>query len=248
MTTTISKALAAAFQQRLFNPSYYWRAKHDASKLASICNMTEDAVVRAISERALYRAIPPSTAPAPSPKPPSGSAHYTFNISAATPDRMGDVVVQEGIETQNFRKNPVVLWSHDATQPIGKALGLQIIHSRLQSTMHFNPSSPVARSVESAVRGGFLKAASIGFRPLDWTPKADGSIHFHKVELLEFSLVSIPAQQEALLVNMTGPDGKSFGPKVRAARQREVEIAKLRSVPLTKKEQREVDLAQIRAK
>jgi uncharacterized protein len=184
---------------------------------------------------------------APISQAESGKATYTFNISSEAPDRMDDVVRQEGIQTAAFRQNPVVLWSHDARQPIGKALGLQIVHSRMQSTMHFNPASPVARSIESAVRGGFIKAASIGFRPLEWTPKNDGGIIFHKTELLEYSLVAIPAQQEALLVGMT-ENGKAFGPKVRAARERELEVMKLRQPALTERERRMADDARLRAK
>src|SRR4051812_46429070 len=35
-------------------------------------------------------------------------------VSTAAPDRMGDVVVQAGIDLKHYRANPVVLWQHDA--------------------------------------------------------------------------------------------------------------------------------------
>jgi HK97 family phage prohead protease len=141
-----------------------------------------------------------------------------------------------------------VLWSHDPTQVIGKAVSIGVVNGRMQSAMQFNPQSGIARSIEAAVRGGYIRASSVGFRPLDWTPRGDGSIDFKQIELLEYSIVGIPANPEALVIGMTDANGKAFGPKIRAKREREVELAKLRSVPFTEKEKRAVELAAIKAR
>src|SRR5262245_28511365 len=46
----------------------------------------------------------------------------TFVISTMRPDRVGDVVVPEGIVLENYRRNPVVLFGHQsASLPIGKS-------------------------------------------------------------------------------------------------------------------------------
>jgi phage head maturation protease len=55
---------------------------------------------------------------------------------------------------------------------------------------------------------GFLNATSVGFRPLEWTLSKDPSrgadewepgADFHRAELVEFSIVSVPCNPEALL-------------------------------------------------
>jgi phage head maturation protease len=57
-------------------------------------------------------------------------------------------------------------------------------------------------------RGGFLAATSVGFRPLKWeytTDKERGAddwfpgIDFEEQELVEFSIVTVPANPEALM-------------------------------------------------
>jgi HK97 family phage prohead protease len=92
-------------------------------------------------------------------------------------------------------------------------------------------SSRYAQSVEQAVRTGTVNATSVGFRPLawDWSKRKDGSIDFHSVELLEYSLVSVPANASCTLVGMSDPTSKSLAERRREARKRTLEVLKLRS-------------------
>jgi HK97 family phage prohead protease len=203
-------------------------------------------VTRAIADRSDYRAAPPSTVATPISKTDAGQARYTFQVSSETPDRMGDVIRQAGIQLTEFRRNPVVLWSHDSTQVIGKALSIGLYPDSLRSTMQFNPASGLARNIEAAVRGSFIKATSIGFRPLDWNPLNGGGIKFEEIEMLEYSIVGIPAHPEALIISMTDASGKSS----KAKRARELELHKLKAKPLTRREEREdraAYLARLRA-
>jgi hypothetical protein len=63
--------------------------------------------------------------------------------------------------------------------------------------------SPPACPVRSQVREGVLKATSVDFLPVEgsWSKdkNREGGIDFHKAELLEFSVVSIRANPEALM-------------------------------------------------
>jgi HK97 family phage prohead protease len=51
------------------------------------------------------------------------------------------------------------------------------------------------------IKKGFITAGSVGFIPLDFTFSDDrrGGIDFHEQELLEFSIVPIPANANALV-------------------------------------------------
>ena len=67
---------------------------------------------------------------------------------------------------------------------------------------------PKAEGIKQLCRSGFLFATSVGFRPLEWDFTEDEArgaddwfpgIDFHRHELMEFSIVSIPANPEALI-------------------------------------------------
>ena len=128
-----------------------------------------------------------------------------FTITTANPDREGDVVETGGIDTTNFEHNPVVQFAHDYRQPpIGRCVSIERLQDRLIATVEFMTAdlNPFAEQVFRMVKAGFLRATSIGFRPLTDGYEYDdarGGINFKRVELLEFSIVPIPANAEALL-------------------------------------------------
>lgn len=129
------------------------------------------------------------------------SRRRTFVISTASPDRDNDVVEVAGWQLENYRKNPVVLWAHDyRALPIGKAIEVGIRDGKLESTMEF-ADHEMANVVMRLVDGGFLRATSVGFRPSKYVLNEDRrGIDFTEQELLEFSIVPVPANPEALIV------------------------------------------------
>lgn len=133
-----------------------------------------------------------------------------FAISSSVVDRANDTVDVNGWELSNYQKNPVVLWAHDGYQPpIGKALSLWTEEQKLKSRATFTPKdlNPFGHMVGRMVRGGFLNAVSVGFAPLEYKvadDRDDGDswwapLDFTKQELLEYSVVPIPANPEALV-------------------------------------------------
>jgi phage head maturation protease len=132
-------------------------------------------------------------------------------ISTEAVDRSGDIVRATGAKIDNYLKNPVVLWAHNYDEPpIAKALSIEIIPGvGLKARFQFpewgmNPQADVVRRLWA---GGFLNATSIGFMPLAAQPvdpkDADetwywGPWDYVSWELLEFSVVPVPANQEAL--------------------------------------------------
>jgi len=125
-----------------------------------------------------------------------------FVITTSTPDREGDVVAADGVETTGFMSNPVVLFAHDYhSLPIGRCVDLTREPTRLLATIEFAAAdlNPMAEQIYGLVKAGYLRAVSIGFRPLEWTyDEQRGGVNFVKVELLEISVVPVPANAEAL--------------------------------------------------
>jgi len=114
-------------------------------------------------------------------------------------DRVGDVVAMEawakgGLD--NYKLNPIILAYHNHSRPIGVAESLSIDESGLKITARI---SKAAGDVYTLVQEGILKAFSIGFQVKDADYDAVTDIFVIKdLELLEVSVVSVPANQHSL--------------------------------------------------
>lgn len=129
-----------------------------------------------------------------------------FTISTGAVDRSDDTVNPKGWEVENYLKNPVVLFGHDYhSLPIGKAVSLTMEDGALKSRVQFTTKeeNPMGDTVYRLIQGGFLKATSVGFKPIEFKTAKDDSrpygLDFTKQELLEFSIVPVPANPEALI-------------------------------------------------
>ena len=154
---------------------------------------------------------------------------FTFTISSATPDRFGDSVSVEGWKLDNYKRNPVVLWGHDGTMlPVGRATRVWVQGGKLKATAQLAPASvsPYAERVRGMIAGGYLNATSVGFAPSKFRFRGDKKrpygIDFLEQELLEFSIVSIPANPDALL----DPGGTK---SAQARRVRDLELIRIRA-------------------
>jgi len=125
-------------------------------------------------------------------------------ITTPALDRDHDRVIPAGILMDNYMQNPVVQWGHNYHDPwatIGKATRLEVGADSIVASFEFrepaNEGDPM-NIIRSLWEGGFINAASIGFYPTKATPNESGGMDFEEWELLEFSLVPVPANQEAL--------------------------------------------------
>lgn len=119
-------------------------------------------------------------------------------LSDALEDRHGDIVEQEWVLT-NFKKNPVLLDSHDYSSIeyiLGKWIKIAVKDGKLQGDIEFALMNPRGVLAQQMAAGGFLNALSAGFIPMEFDEK-NGNIK--KSELLEGSMVSVPANPRTLL-------------------------------------------------
>lgn len=128
-----------------------------------------------------------------------GPLKITGYANTTTKDRQGDVVPEEAWKKgalTNYAKNPVILAFHDHKRPVGKATGLEVDKGGLKITAEI---SKHATEVYNLVKDGILKAFSIGFlvKDADYDPKTDIFV-IKDLELLEVSVVSVPANQDSL--------------------------------------------------
>jgi hypothetical protein len=132
---------------------------------------------------------------------------FRFVFSNEKVGRDGHVVLNRGIQTTNFLRNPVVLWAHDDQQPpIGRGSNIDTsgINARLDVTFAPRETLPFAATIRDLVAGKWLRALSMSWQPLEWSYSSDksrppGGVDFTRVDLLEVSVVPLPALPDALL-------------------------------------------------
>lgn len=131
-------------------------------------------------------------------------------------DRDGEVLSMDGWDLKNFKKNPVVLESHNYWEPAIARARVQIKDKKLMFKIEFPPEGvhPRADLFKKLYKMGFMKASSVGFIPRNWelgdgdkTPRRT----FTEQELLEISLVTVPSNPEALLQEKGLVDAKAKG-------------------------------------
>ncbi len=128
----------------------------------------------------------------------------TFVLSDETKDRHGDVISSDGWELETFRSNPIALFGHDSDFPIGTWRDVRVVGNRLLGRLEMAASGTSSRidELRRLVEQGVLRAVSVGFIPRQAQPlnpkDPAGGIKFEQSELLEVSLVSVPANPAAL--------------------------------------------------
>lgn len=129
-------------------------------------------------------------------------------------DRTGDVVDPKGIQ---FKLPFPILLHHDHTQPVGYATkayvdGMKfIITAQLVKSTDDMPQHLKDRLDEAwaSLKYGLIRGLSIGFRSIKGaSANQAGGITYPEIELLETSLVVVPAHQDAGITTL-----KSFAHK-----------------------------------
>jgi HK97 family phage prohead protease len=122
-----------------------------------------------------------------------------FVVSSGAIDAHGERMNVDGIDFKDYKKNPVVLWGHDGFNlPIARTTKIWKEGGKLMARAQFYLKDAFATKVYNYILDGFLNAVSIGGMVQEWG--ADG-ITISKMSMKEFSVVSIPANPEALVAN-----------------------------------------------
>jgi HK97 family phage prohead protease len=133
---------------------------------------------------------------------------YTVTLSDGGVDRHGDTVAVDGWDLEAFKSNPVLLWAHNSSlPPIGTVKNLRVEDGKLRGELKFSDVNPFAQQLKAQVDAGEIGTVSVGFAPKElevaedrddgqsWMPP----LNFLKQELLELSLVPVPANPRAVI-------------------------------------------------
>lgn len=131
--------------------------------------------------------------------------------TATTPevDRMGDIVDPLGV---TFKNPLVLLHQHDSTLPVGTVTFDKPTKEGItfQATLPtIADPGPLKDRVDTAwgeIKAGLIRAVSIGFRALEYSFMDEGGIRYIASEILELSLVSVPANASAVISQIKSID------------------------------------------
>lgn len=129
------------------------------------------------------------------------------------PDRMDDIIEPMGVSF----KNPMpLLWQHRSDQPVGSVK----FDTPTEKGITF--TAQIAKIDEpgilkdrldlawQSVKAELVKAVSIGFRAIEYCFLDNGGVRFVKSEVMELSLVTIPANMDATIQTIKSIDTKQL--------------------------------------
>ncbi len=139
---------------------------------------------------------------------------FTGIATSPTPDRMDDIIEPAGVRFKN--PLPLLLY-HDSRRPVGEARlakpdadGAVAFKSIISSIDRPGTVKDRLDEAMDSLRADppLIKGVSIGFRPLadpEYMPET-GGFRFTSIEVLELSMVVIPANQDATIENVKSFD------------------------------------------
>jgi hypothetical protein len=146
-----------------------------------------------------------------------------FIISSATRDRHKSVVNMRNWQLDNYRKNPIVGYQHDLNSNLFRPANPDSVigHSRVKLdgqyligylTFESESINPLAEKIFKKVKFGSIRAASSSFLEIGTGRYGIGSeakgasnetYYYHGQELIEWSVVTIASNPEALIYDET---------------------------------------------
>lgn len=133
-------------------------------------------------------------------------------LSDETVDRHGEIVSVDGWDLRNFRRNPIALFNHRSDNIIGRWSNVRVEKGQLRGRLLLAPegTSDAVDNARGLVDSDTIRGVSVGFmsieRELLDEEEGDefwGPFRHLKQELVEASLVAIPANPNALRVGKT---------------------------------------------
>ncbi len=147
------------------------------------------------------------------------AGEFEMIISTEHEDRSGEIVMQDGIDTANYLRNPIVLWAHDySSMPVAVTDSLRKdIVNGVKCTIAKGRFAPTdfAQQLRKMYEQKFANTSSIGFMALEMQENK-----ITKSELLEWSFVPVPCnafaermKEAGINVEMLKEKGFSFDKK-----------------------------------
>lgn len=130
---------------------------------------------------------------------PAKSVEIEGVANAAVVDRMNEQIPGKAWKLDQYKKNNILLFNHDHNMPIGTAEVRATDEGLVAKAKISRSNEAPIPYIRDMIKEGILKTFSVGFDPMGSMKMADDQSHaiIEEANLLELSVVSVPANQES---------------------------------------------------
>jgi len=121
-------------------------------------------------------------------------------------DEYGDVIAPGAFKASIAARTPKHLFEHN--QPIGKTLAIHEDSHGLFGRFSIIDTT-VGTDAYKLAKAGVIDALSIGYRPVEWEYRDDGTRLLKTIDLYEVSSVAIPANKSAVITDVKSDGSKA---------------------------------------
>lgn len=122
----------------------------------------------------------------------------------------GTRVLTDGLDIEQYNRNPVLLWMHYRGQVIGTVTDLRREHGEITGLLNFDEASELSQRCKKQWEFGSLRMVSVGIDILAWSDDPNLAVEgqtmatITKSKLTEVSVVDIGANDDAIRLNYQG--------------------------------------------
>lgn len=122
----------------------------------------------------------------------------------------GTRVLTDGLDIEQYNRNPVLLWMHQRGQVIGTLTDIQKEHGEITAQLNFDEASELSQRCKKQWEFGSLRMVSVGIDILAWDDDPNLAVEgqtmatITKSKLTEVSVVDIGANDDAIRLNYQG--------------------------------------------
>lgn len=122
----------------------------------------------------------------------------------------GTRVLTDGLDIEQYNRNPVLLWMHQRGQVIGTLTDIQKEHGEITAQLNFDEASELSQRCKKQWEFGSLRMVSVGIDILAWSDDPNLAVEgqtmatITKSKLTEVSVVDIGANDDAIRLNYQG--------------------------------------------
>lgn len=122
----------------------------------------------------------------------------------------GTRVLTDGLDIEQYNRNPVLLWMHYRGQVIGTVTDLRREHGEITGLLNFDEASELSQRCKKQWEFGSLRMVSVGIDILEWSDDPNLAVEgqtmatITKSKLTEVSVVDIGANDDAIRLNYQG--------------------------------------------
>lgn len=133
----------------------------------------------------------------------SGVLEGYASVFGPPADRHGDIIAPGAFKASLASGDvPLMLWSHDLSEPIGVWTDVREDSKGLRVTGRLTLETRRGAEAYALLKDGAPIAMSIGFRAVAFKEQADGGRLLTEIDLVEISLVTLPSASRARVTSV----------------------------------------------